>query len=199
MYTEIKFKLTSSRKIEIKLTDSVNQGIRAYYYYWMNTIFTKKGTSWYSSDSIWFPVAYYDYTNSIKKNHSQLKAKRIAINYVWRHFFNRKNSKVLIHDRYYNRLPHLAVIGFVNDSSRTWLVRTHWQRYIWVPTESDWYKKRHFDVLRGAVFEGIEDAPDNFFNSPIHKLARFKTNNSSTGGDFEHCFMIHEDMQVDKK
>ena len=65
MYTEIKFKLTSSRKIEIRLTDSVNQGIRAYYYYWMNTIFTKKGTSWYSSDSTWFQVAYYDYTNYI--------------------------------------------------------------------------------------------------------------------------------------
>ena len=60
-------------------------------------------------------------------------------------------------------------------------------------------KKRHFNVLRGAVFEGIEVAPDNFFNLPIHKLARFKTNNSSTWGDFEHRFMIHEDMQVDKK
>ena len=57
MYTEIKFKLTSGRKIEIRLTDSVNQGIRAYYYYWMNTIFTKKGNCWSASDTTWFPTA----------------------------------------------------------------------------------------------------------------------------------------------
>ena len=145
----------------------------------------------------WFAVAYYDYTNSLKTN-SQFISTRAAIDYIWRFYLNRPKSRALMHNKHYRKISHLAVIGFENYKNKKCLIRTHYNRYLWVPTESNWYKKRRVNALREAVFEGIEDTPDNFFDSPIQKLARFQTFKNTWGG-FEHCLIMREDMVVDKK
>ena len=44
VYSEMNFKLTTGRKIEIKLAASANSGLRIIYYQWINTIFRKNGS-----------------------------------------------------------------------------------------------------------------------------------------------------------
>ena len=56
-YSEVGFKLTSGRKIEIKLVRSTNQELRSYHYDWNNAIFIKVGDAWKKSNSGWIEQA----------------------------------------------------------------------------------------------------------------------------------------------
>ena len=67
MYTKIEFKLTSARKIEIKLIDSANKNILYHYYYAINGIFVRHPKGWTKADVDWFPAAQRIFSSLLKK------------------------------------------------------------------------------------------------------------------------------------
>ena len=75
LYSEINFKLTTGRRIEIKLARSANQDIRILYYLWINTTFRNENGVWYQSDNAWVVPAYNYY--KIAKDGKKAKKRRI--------------------------------------------------------------------------------------------------------------------------
>ena len=100
MYTKIAFKLTPARIIEIKLTDSVNDGIRFYYYYWMNTIFSKKPGGFYRSNALWIRQAHKIFKKTLATG-TLKEANLKTLEYIWRFYEARPGSKLIVNGKNY--------------------------------------------------------------------------------------------------
>ena len=208
LYTKIEFKLTPARKIEIKLTDSVNKIILYHYYYTINSIFVRGIKRWITADIDWFPHAQKIYSRQIKRNPSnRFLANVITLKYIWNYYKNRPNSEVIGNGINYNANRNNVILfyGFASESnSRYYHVSfekaNNGPYTVYVSPESNWYKKRSYNIFRFFSFEGIID---NTFESlgPVIKLAKFI--NRSKGGSFNEDFTqgwtMPTDMEIEKK
>ena len=95
MYKKITFKLTPGRKIEVRLTDSTNDEIRMYYYFWMNTVFRKNGNQWVKSDTLWIQEAQKIFKRSINSSVSRYQTNVDTCKYIWEYYYARPSSRIL--------------------------------------------------------------------------------------------------------
>ena len=118
MYTKITFKLTPARKIEIRLTDSFNDGIRMYYYYWMNCIFIRVNFKWVISSALWIQQAQIIYKKTLREK-GQFEANKKTTEYIWNFYNSRPSSVVIGNEKTYN-LNRINFLLFKAESKKKW-------------------------------------------------------------------------------
>ena len=206
MYTKIEFKLNSARKIEIKLTDAVNKSILYHYYYAINGIFIRQNYKWVGADCNWFPQAQRIFSAAIKHGNT-FNANIAALRYIWNYYKYRPNSEVINNRINYNanRYNVITFYGGANETNvRYWHISfqrvTNNPYSVYVSPDSNWYKKRSYNIFRFFKFQVIIDNPYQPLG-PIRKLAHFVVNNKggSYNADFTQGWTIPETMQIEKK
>ena len=206
MYTKIEFKLTPARQIEIKLTDSTNKMILYHYYYAINGIYARGVKGWVMSDIDWFPAAQRIFSTLIKRNASRWQANIKTLKYIWNYYKNRPNSEVISNGINYNSGKHNVILfyGLASDNnSRYYHISFQSAKApysVYVSPESNWYKKRSYNIFRFFSFEGIIDNPYEPLG-PLTKLAHFinKSKGGSFNDDFTQGWTMPTDMEIEKK
>ena len=206
MYTKIEFKLNSARKIEIKLTDSVNKSILYHYYLAINRIFVRKNYKWIVADCNWFPQAQRIFSAAVKKG-TRFNANIATLRYIWNYYKYRPNSQLINNGINYNanRNNFITFYGGANETNiRYWHISfqilTNNPYSVYVSPDSNWYKKRSYNIFRFFKFQGIIDNPYEPLG-PIRKLAHFVINNKvgSSNEDFTQGWTMPATMQIEKK
>ena len=204
VYSEMNFKLTTGRKIEIKLAASANSGLRIIYYQWINTIFRKNGSIWKKSDNGWVVPALNVYKREKRRGENQAAADFAATRSIFNYFKNKPTATVFMNGQSWEKLDSdskfftsLAITGegsFINTNA----IRHN----LYVPLQSNFYLKRSSNLFKNFRYVRIispgKDFYDSFYNVPFNKLAKFEIN-GIRHGTIRNCYRINEDMKIETK
>ena len=126
-YSEIGFKLTAGRKIEIKLARSTNQELRSYYYDWNNAIFIKVGDAWKKSNSRWIGQA--ERVKKSLKGRLQAQVDEFVGYYISLFFKTRPKELIMMNSDNYSTLTDaekkFVVMAFYSNGC----FNIHWPGY----------------------------------------------------------------------
>ena len=96
LYTDIKFKLTPARKIEIRLTKSSDTSILTHYYKLKNGVFYRiSKNNWIEADVGWFEPVQSIYKQTLFQTKSLWRANLQSCKFIYCHYENRPKSEII--------------------------------------------------------------------------------------------------------
>ena len=96
LYTDIKFKLTPARKIEIRLAKSSDTSILTHYYKLKNGVFYRiSRNNWIEADVAWFEPTQSIYKQTLFQTKSLWEANLQSCKFIYRHYENRPKSEII--------------------------------------------------------------------------------------------------------
>ena len=208
MYTKIEFKLTDARKIEIRLTDSVNDGIRFYYYFWMNCVFRRYIGNWTFPKIFWLSEAQKIYKKKLAEK-GQRAANVKTTEYIWKYLESHPDSELIEHEKNYKKRTdkqNFSFILFRENAVNRWdidFAKPIKPYSIYISTQSKWYLNRNKNIMRHFPLHSITKLKYNqrIDASPVYEIARFivNTRKNVLNEDYTECLYIHENFRLEKK
>ena len=199
LYTDIKFKLTPARKIEIRLTKSSDTSILTHYYKLKNGVFYRRSkNNWIEANVEWFEPVQSIYKQTLFQTKSLWQANLQSCKFIYRYYENRPKSEIIGSGLNYKSAKYPLFL--FNSRALPYGITIQAGTYaIFVLPESQWFKKRSYNALKYFDYKGIMRFSD--FKYPNVWLAQFNYNKTTSIGnlDFTQCWSMDTELKMDKK
>ena len=171
----------------------------------------KAGGGVYRSNALWIRQAHKIFKKTLATG-TLKEANLKTLEYIWRFYEARPASKLIVNGKNYWLNAATRSFAFImfnqqsENNGKWWEIAYKFPPpnapyYIYVSTESNWYKKRHSNIMRHFPVPKTIKLKEKIFSSPILELAQLKIDRQVNGvnEDFTKCWLMDENLRVDKK